>query len=262
MKKTALITGASTGIGHALTECFAQDGYDLVLTARSGQKLEERAEDLRRRYGVSSRVIVKDLSLAESPAEIYRQVREAGIFVEVLVNNAGIGTYGLFAETELQSELETIKLNMVSLTHLTKLFLKEMVEKKRGRIMNVASTAAFQPGPLMAVYYATKAYVLSFSQALDEELVGSGVRVCCFCPGPTESEFSKRAGISEMRLLKGWVPVMKTETAARTGYQGLMRGKRIVIPGGLNRLGASLVRWAPRTWVTRVVKWFQRKKEK
>src|SRR5689334_5123910 len=161
--KTALITGASSGIGYEFTRLFAKDGYDLVLVARSEKQLVQLAQELKERFGVSVRVIVKDLSNASAPEEVFNELQQEGITIDVLVNNAGFATYGMFTEIDLAAELQEMQLNMVTLTHLTKLFLPGMLQKRWGKILNVASTAAFQPGPLMAVYYATKAYVLSFS---------------------------------------------------------------------------------------------------
>ena len=187
--KTVLITGASSGIGYELTKLFARDRYNLVLVARSESKLQQIASELTQQFGVTVKFITKDLALSTSPIEIWQELQTEGIAIDILVNNAGFATYGLFTETELQAELNMMQLNMATLTHLTKLFLQEMFPRKTGKILNIASTAAFQPGPLMAVYYATKAYVLSFSEALANELQGTGITVTVLCPGPTASGF-------------------------------------------------------------------------
>lgn len=257
--KTVLVTGASSGIGYELAQRFAQDHYNLVLVARNGQKLTDLANRLRSAFGISVKVLPKDLSIAWAPDEIFMELQQALIPIDILVNNAGFGNCGAFRETSLSKELEMMQLNMVALTHLTKLFLKEMIKKGEGKILNVASTAAFQPGPLMAVYYATKAYVLSFSEALAEELRGTGVTVTCLCPGTTQSEFQKNANMEGVRLVQG--KLMDAKTVAVAGYQGAMKNKRIVIPGFSNRFLVFLVRLSPRSWVTRVIKFIQKRAE-
>jgi len=191
---TALITGATSGIGLELASLAAQDRHDLVLVARQRERLESVGRGLAEEYGVRVSVLPKDLSDPSTPPQIGRDLAARGIAVDVLVNNAGFGVYGLFAETEIDRELEMIQVNVVALTHLTKLILAGMLARRLGRILNVASTAAFQPGPLMAVYYATKAYVLSFSEALANETAGTGVTVTTLCPGPTPTGFAERAG--------------------------------------------------------------------
>jgi short-subunit dehydrogenase len=254
--KTALITGASSGIGHELTQLFAHDGYKLVLVARNQKQLMQTAEELNEKYGVSVKVISKDLSLASAPEEILTELEKESIEIDALVNNAGLAAYGLFSETDLGAELQIMQVNMGTLTHLTKLFLPGMLKKRRGKILNVASTAAFQPGPLMTVYYATKAYVLSFSQALAEELQGTGVNVTALCPGPTASGFQKRAHMEDSKLFSG--QIMDAQTVARIGYRGLMTNKTIVIPGLRNKILVELVRFSPREMVPRVVRNMQK----
>jgi short-subunit dehydrogenase len=187
---------------------------------------------------------------------VFDRVTNAGLRVDILVNNAGSGLGGAFAETDLATELRMINLNVTALTHLTKLFLPGMLERGAGRILNVASTAAFVPGPFMAVYYATKAYVLSFSEALAEELTGTGVTVTALCPGPTATGFQSAARIEGARLFR--MPgVSDAATVARLGFSGLMRGKRIVIPGLLNKLLPQIVRVSPRRLVTLVSRFLQ-----
>lgn len=253
-RQRALVTGASSGIGLELAREFAAGGYDLVLVARSGKKLEELAAEVRDRHGADARVIARDLSDPRSPDEIFQ---EAGGAVDVLVNNAGFATFGPFAETALDKELEELQVNVVALTHLTKKFLPGMLARRGGGILNVASTAAFQPGPLMAVYYATKAYVLSFSEALAEELRGTGVTVSALCPGPTATGFSARANMQDSGLFKGMLVVSDARSVARAGYEGFRAGKRIVIPGLLNKASAQSSRLTPRGLMTRVVKGMQ-----
>lgn len=259
-RQTALVTGASGGIGLELARLFAAGGYDLVLVARSAGKLEELAAELRDRHGVAARALEMDLARPESPEELYRDLAGAGVLVDVLVNNAGFATYGAFVETDLGKELEELQLNVVTLTHLTKKFLPGMMARRRGGVLNVASTAAFQPGPLMAVYYATKAYVLSFSEALAEELRGTGVTVSALCPGPTGTGFQRRAAMEESKLVSGMLPMADAASVARAGYEGFRAGKRIVIPGLLNKLGVQSIRVSPRALATRLVKGMQERR--
>ncbi len=258
-RPVALITGASSGIGLELAHVFAKNGHDLVLVARNRKALKILADDLRKIYGASSIIMAKDLAKSRAADEIYREVRRTRVQVDVLINNAGFGTGGNFVETDLQTELDMIQVNITALTHLTKLFLPEMVKRGRGRILNVASTAAFQPGPLMAVYYATKAYVLSLSDAIAAELAGTGVTVTTLCPGPTVTAFHQRAGIPNIRLVNRAL-VMEARQVAEIGYKGLMKGKRIVIPGFKNMLGAQAHRFAPRNTVTAMVKFLNERR--
>ncbi|HVG25704.1 MAG TPA: SDR family oxidoreductase [Thermoanaerobaculia bacterium] len=255
MKLTALITGPSSGIGLDLAHLFAADGHDVVLVARSEGKLRELAAELSSKHNVKATVIVADLTRPDAPREIFA----ASPAVDILVNNAGFGTSGHFAETTLRTELDMLQVNIAALTHLTKLFLPQMLERKRGRILNVASTASFQPGPLMAVYYATKAYVLSFSEAVAEELRGTGVTLTTLCPGPTATEFQKTAKLGTESLLKVMKPVSSMEVA-RAGYRGLMRGQRVVIPGVKNKFVVQSLRVTPRAVVTRVVRALQERR--
>ena len=255
MSKTALITGASGGIGYELALLFAGDGYDCILVARSQNKLKELAERLEREHRVKTLVLAKDLAKPSAVDEIYEEVTAASMHVDVLVNNAGFPVFGPFVETDLQVELEMLQVNVIALTALTKLFLKGMVERRAGRILNLASTAAFLPGPLMAVYYASKAYVLSFSQALSNELHGTGVTVTALSPGPTRTGFQKRGVMEDSRLVQG--QIADAASVALAGYRGLMAGKTIVIPGFTNKLIPWVVRLSPRGVVTRVVRRMQ-----
>ncbi len=258
-KKTALITGAASGIGYQLARIFACNDYNLVLVDRLGLKLTEIAVKFQEEFGIHVKTIVKDLSISTSPEEIFTELQQAAIKVDVLVNNAGFGTYGLFNETNLTTELEMLQVNLVCLTHLTKLFLKDMVKQGEGKILNLASAAAFQPGPLMAVYFATKAYILSFSEALANELEGTGVTVTVLCPGSTESAFHERTGMADSKLLKG-KRMMDAETVAKIGYRALMEGETVVIPGLLNKLMAKSVGFIPRKLVTKIVRNMQEDK--
>jgi uncharacterized protein len=258
-KKTALITGSASGIGYELACIFASKNYNLVLVDRNELKLQEIAVEFQEKFKLIIKTIVKDLSISTSPEEIFTELQQAGIKVHVLVNNAGFGTYGLFNETHLNTELEMLQVNLVCLTHLTKLFLKDMVKEGKGKILNVSSAAAFQPGPLMAVYFATKAYVLSFSEAIANELEGTGVTVTVLCPGSTISAFHERTGMADSKLVKGQ-KMMDAQTVAQIGYDALMRGKTIVIPGLLNKILAKSVRFVPRNLVTKIVRTMQEDK--
>jgi short-subunit dehydrogenase len=251
---TTLITGASGGIGYELAKLFARDHNDLVLVARSGHKLTQIANELQTQYGVAVRTIAIDLALPSAPNELFDQLQSEGIAVDILVNNAGFGGFGDFAEMSEEDILGQIHLNIAALTHLTRLFLAPMVARRSGRIMNVASTAAFQAGPLMAVYYATKAYVLSFSEAIANELQGSGVTVTCFCPGATATGFAKRAGTENSRLFKK-LGAMSVEKVALDGYRAVMEGRGLAISGVQNWLVAESVRFAPRRLVTTISRW-------
>lgn len=246
---TVLITGASSGIGLELARVFAQHGYGLVLVARNQKRLDEIAGEL---SSVQVQVIAKDLSLPGAAEEITKAVPQ----IDVLVNNAGFGVFGKFIQTPLAEELNMMQLNMAALVSLTKLYLPVMVAAHNGRIMNVASTAAFQPGPLMAIYYATKAFVLSFSEALANELEGTGVTITALCPGPTESSFQERGKMQNSGLVKG-KKMMDARTVAEAGYRALMAGKVIEIPGIKNKLLAQSIRVSPRGMVTKVVRSMQ-----
>ena len=249
--QTALITGASVGIGRELAKLFAQDGYNLALVARNRPRLAQFADELQRQFGVSAKAFPVDLTSASAPQFVFDQLARENVSVDVLVNNAGYGKLGAFSEVSLEESLGQIQLNITALTHLTRLFLEPMLQRKSGKILNVASTAGFQPGPLMAVYYATKAYVISFSEALASELKGTGVTVTCLCPGATDTEFQKRAGTEETLLFRGLRP-MNAKTVARDGYRALMKGKPLVISGLRNWLLAQSLRVSPRRVVTAV----------
>jgi short-subunit dehydrogenase len=255
VSKTALITGASGGIGYELALLFAREGFDCILVARSEDKLKELAGRLESEHRAKTLVIGQDLSRPSAVDEIFEEVTASSMQVDVLVNNAGFPVFGAFVETDLRTELEMLQVNVVALTALTKLFLKGMVERRAGRILNLASTAAFLPGPLMAVYYASKAYVLSFSQALANELRGTGVTVTALCPGPTRTGFQKRGVMEDSRLVQG--NIADAASVALAGYRGLMAGKTIVIPGVSNKLIPWVARLSPRGMVTRVVRRMQ-----
>jgi len=238
--KVVLITGASSGIGYELSRVFAGNNYNLILVSRNISKLMDISDDLIKEYGCSIITIQKDLAAENSAVEVYQEVINRGINVNVLVNNAGIGSCGLFHEISYDKDIEMISLNIRSLTILTKLFAKRMVELGNGKILNVASTGAYQPGPYIAAYYATKAYVLSFSEAIANELKSFGVMVSTLCPGATKTNFSRIAGKSDV---KGG---MSPKTVAEIAYRDLMKNKRIIVPGFFNKAAVLMTKLLPR----------------
>ncbi len=256
--RTVLITGASTGIGYELAKLFAQDKWNLVLLARQRARLLEVSEQLGHSYGVQTQIVVADLSHPRVPEEVIMQLNETGTKVACLVNNAGFGAYGDFADLPLDVQSNMIHTNVNALVELTHRLLPHIITV-RGRILNVASTAAFQAGPHMAVYYATKAFVLSFSEALAEELAPGGVHVSTLCPGPVPTEFQKRAGLEGTAMQKSPLAV-EASVVAREAYEGLMKGKRLIIPGWGNKLGVQGQRLAPRRLVTKIAGALQKKK--
>ena len=249
---TALITGASGGIGLDLARLFAADHYRLVLIARNEQKLAAIADELRSGHGIEAIVLPIDLTDAGAPDEIAHLLHDQHIEVDVLVNNAGFGSHGPFAEADGTEQMHMLQVNVVALTHLTHLFLPGMIERKWGRVLNVASVAAFQPGPLMAVYYATKAFVLSFSEAIASELQGSGVTVTALCPGPTLTGFHIRAGVEQTPLFRK--NTMDSTLVARLGYKAMNQGKVVRVTGIKNKLMLFGARFAPRALIRKIVK--------
>ena len=255
--QTALVTGASGGIGLDLARLLAEDGFDLVLVARSAQTLRDLCVELSEKHDIGARALPADLSDPHAPEQIVAALERDEIALDVLVNNAGYGVFGRFdSETDRKQELEMIQVNVTALTDLTKLILPGMLKRGRGRIMNVASTAAFLPGPLMAVYYATKAYVLSLSEALANELEGTGVTVTVLCPGPTTTGFQRAANMLDSGLMKGPLK-MDSMTVARAGYEGMLDGRVLVIPGIQNKLTAQSVRVMPRALTRKLVRAYQ-----
>ena len=244
-RQTALVTGGSGGIGLEIAKVLARNGFDLVLVARTRDTLEAAAGQLEGKFGARVHVFAADLRRPDAPQAIFDFLHNENIPIDVLVNNAGFGVGGEFADTKLQRELEMIQVNISALTHLTKLFLPAMIKRKAGRVLNVASTAAFQPGPLMAVYYATKAYVLSFSQALAEELRHSGVTVTALCPGPTATGLAASADLRSSRLFTAFGVAHAADVAA-FGVAAMMHGRRVAIPGIKNKIVAQASRFVPR----------------
>lgn len=243
-RDTALVTGASAGIGKALAERFAAEDQDVVLVARREAKLQTLAEDLRTAHDVQATAISMDLATRDSPFDLHDTIHEHELQIDVLVNNVGIGTQGRFVEIDPDREGDQMQLNIVTPTQLAKLFGREMADRGRGRILNVASTAAFQPGPYMAVYYASKAYMLSLSEAIAEELRTDGVTVTALCPGPVDTEFQERAGNTDTPIGSG--SMQSLEKVAAAGYAGTMRGKPVVIVGAQYKLLARLARLLPK----------------
>jgi len=252
-----LITGASGGIGYELGKLFARDHHNLVLVARSADKLTQVAAELQV-HGVTVKTIALDLSESPAPKFLFDQLQRESISVDILINNAGFGAFGEFAQMPETQILGQIDLNIRALTELTRLFLPPMIARRSGRIMNIASTAGFQPGPLMAVYYATKAYVISFSEAIANELRSSGVTVTCFCPGATNTGFARRAGNDQSRLFKQ-LGAMSAEKVARDGCRAVMEGRTLAISGTQNWLVAQSTRFAPRKLVTAISRWVSEK---
>ncbi|EPX80197.1 SDR family NAD(P)-dependent oxidoreductase [Litoreibacter arenae] len=248
-----LITGASEGIGKAIARRAAKDGRDLILSARSEDKLNALADELRQ-GGQNVHVVVADLNAPDEAKRLWAEAAQIGP-IEVLVNNAGLGINGPFAKTDADREETSVQVNMVALTKLMKAGVQHMTGNGGGKILNVSSTAAFMPGPHMAVYHASKAYVLSLSEAVAQELAGAGITVSVLCPGPTKTDFFKDADMKDVRLLKLGLS-MSAEDVADAGWSGMMRGKRVIVPGFMNKVFAFMPRITPRGLLTWVVAQF------
>jgi uncharacterized protein len=260
VNKTALITGASGGIGAELARVHASKGGDLVLVARTVKKLDEFREELIRKHKIKVHIIVKDLAEKDSVRELYDEVLAKGLEINFLINNAGFGDFGFFSDTDWRKQEKMINLNVTALTHLTRLFIPDMIRRGEGKILNVASTAAFQPGPTMSVYFATKAYVLSFSQAINNELRGHGITVTALCPGSTESDFHVVTmgdpGLVKERKMDSAIDV------AEFGYRSMIKGKPVAIYGFKNVLMANAVRFFPREFIVSMARRIQEKKHR
>jgi short-subunit dehydrogenase len=250
-RETALITGASAGIGRALARRFARAGHDVILVARREEKLREVADSLEDQYRITASVVVQDFTESNGPEQLYETVHERDLDVGVLVNNVGIATQGKFTDIDL--DRDQLQLDVVTPTVLSKLFGRDMAERGHGKILNVASSAAFQPGPFMAVYYASKAYVLSFSEAIAEELREEGVTVSVLCPGPVDTEFQERATMTDTPLGSG--PMQDVESVANVGYEGLMDEKTVIVPGVGYKLLWHTVGLVPRPLVKKTARW-------
>ncbi len=253
MKKYTLITGASAGIGWELARVAAAQGNHLVLVARRRERLQQLAEELKSQYNVEVIVLASDLTDQNAATAIFDFCQREKLQVQHLVNNAGLGDLGFFSEAEVGKQCEMIQVNITALTLLTRLFLPSMLAAGYGRILNIASVAAFQPGPLMAVYYATKSYVLHFSEAIANELEKSGVTVTVACPGPTESEFKFVAHMEESGLMKNRKNPSSREVAAFS-YAAMMKGKRVAIHGLQYRIMVFMARFSPRSWTARIAR--------
>jgi len=249
-RRLALITGASSGIGAELARIHASRGGDLIVTARRQKELERLKADLESRHGSRVHVIVKDLVEPDAPQAIYDDLSSRGLRIDYLINNAGFGYYGLFYQQDWARNEAMIKVNILALAALTRLFLPDMIARRSGRILNVASMAGFLPGPLQAVYYATKAFVVSFSEAIANELAGAGVTVTALCPGPVETEFARQAGTLDAR---GFARMASACEVAQAGYDAMLRGRTMIVPCLLNKLTIhGLLRLAPRSLATRI----------
>ena len=255
MNKTALITGASSGLGYEMAKIFAQNGHSLVLIARREDRLRQLGDELKKEFNVKVYVIAKDLAQKNAALEIYEELRIAGIEVKMLINNAGFGDHGEFSAFNLTVQSDMIQVNINALVSLSRLFLPQMIENRYGGILNVASIAGFQPGPYMSVYYATKAFVISFSDALSYELRNTGVWVTTLCPGPTKTEFEATAKAS--KLFEN-MQVAKAHDVALFAYQSFMAKKKIVVPGVLNKIMTILQKCSPRWILKKVVANVQR----
>lgn len=246
----ALVTGASSGIGYEFTKVLAKNKYDLILVSRNKEKLQKIKKEIEREYKVKVYLFKSDLSKLDKVKKFYQKVKNEEI--GILINNAGVGDFGKFLDTSWEKDNEVIDLNVKALTLLTKLFSEKMIEKGEGKILNVASVAAFQPGPYLAVYSATKSYVLHFSEALAEELKGTGVTVTALCPGLTMSNFFKRSGISDDEM-KTWGNFATVKEVAEYGYEMMMKNKVIAIYGLRNKFSIFLKRFLPRNFVTKII---------
>jgi len=254
MNKTALITGCSRGLGFEFARLFASDGYDLVCVARDKAELDERARSLIEWYGINVTVIPADLSTVTALDTIAVTLKEKNIYPNVLVNNAGFGLTGYFHTLDLNRQIEMINVNITALVGLTRLLLPSMIKNKSGQILNIASTAAFSPGPLMSVYYASKAFVLHFSQALHDEVHGHNIMVSTLCPGPTKTHFDEVSGMGKTMLAKRkLIPPMSAETVAVYGYKKFKAGKQIIVPGFVNKMIPWVSRMFPMSLTSKVI---------
>lgn len=252
----ALITGASSGIGREFVRLFAQDGWNLVLTARDELQLEAVKAEVEEQHGVRAIVLPWDLTDPAAPAGIFDAIGREGVVLRALVNDAGFNVHGPFRATDLEREFEMIRLHVTAVTHLTKLFLRQCPANTPAMILNVSSIAGLVPGPNVSVHFATRAYILSFSEAIARELAGTEISVTCLCPGPTRSAFFGRADMENVRLATGWpMRLMDASEVAKVGYTAMKKGKVMVVPGLQNKVVAFFARHIPRALVTRITGW-------
>jgi short-subunit dehydrogenase len=254
MNKKVLITGASGGIGYEMAKVFAEKSYDLIMVARRREIMDALADEVKKKFGVNAHIMVQDLAHEGSGLKLYQEINKMDLKPDIVINNAGLADYGKFVERGWEKVRDMIMVNIMALTEITRMFAGDMVKRGYGKILNVASTAAFQPGPLMAVYFASKAYVLSFSEAISNELKGTGVTVTALCPGPTQTGFEERAEMHSSRMFRLIKPV-KSEKVARYAYSALMTGKVVAIQGLLNKFSAMINRFIPRS----IIRFFMRK---
>ncbi|MBI5002460.1 SDR family oxidoreductase [Candidatus Woesearchaeota archaeon] len=259
--KTVLVTGASSGIGAAFAEIFAKNKYNLILVARREKELNIIKKKCEQQSNAQVKIIIKDLTHSKAPEEIYNEIKKENLLVDILINNAGFGEYGSFYKTSWEKEAEMIQVNITALTALAKLFGQDMIQRKSGTIMNVSSVAAFLPGPLMSVYYATKAYVLSLSEALANDLEGTGVKVIALCPGMTKTGFQDAAGFAEKA--ENEKQMSSAEEVAAYGFKVIQKGKPVIaIPGIKNKIIARLGWLLPRTVLAKIIRSVQSGREK
>ena len=254
--KTALITGGASGLGYEFAVLLAKDGYHLLLIDINSEKLEDTKKELESKYPTQIRTFTKDMSIQNSSADLFEEIKD--INIDILINNAGFGLYGFFANTNWEREAAMLNLHIMATTHLTKLLLKGMVERGSGKILNMSSLAAFQPGPLMAIYYASKAYILSFSEAIANELKGTGVTITVLCPGQTKTSFQEvvSEGTSENKI---GFNIASPDEVAKYGYKAMLKGKSVAIPGAFNKFLSLLPRIMPRNTATSIVRKIQEK---
>jgi short-subunit dehydrogenase len=262
MKRTALITGASSGIGYALAEVFAAKGHDLIMVAKDVDKLEKTASQIKGKYAIEIVTIAKDLTIQANVQSVYDEVISEGITVEIVVNDAGIGKRGAFQDVPLEDQIETVELNIIALIMLTHLFLRDMKERNSGKILNLGSIAGFEPGPLLSVYHGTKAFVVMFSESLMEELKDTEVSITCLCPGPVDTSFFPRANMEDANVItRAKALVMQPEEVAESAYEGLMNGERIVMPGSMNKVMTFTRRLIPLGLQAKINKKFYERNE-
>ncbi len=256
MNKTAIITGAASGIGYELSLLLAKDSYNLILIDLNMANLQEVKTTILNLYSCKINCIEKDLSRKDAASEVYAEIKE--ISVDVLINNAGFGIFGTFSKTDWERESEMLNLHIHTTTHLTKLFLPQMIDRNSGKILNIASLAAFQPGPLMALYYASKAYILSFSEAIANELKETGVSITVLCPGQTKTAFQKTVSKTSSKIAGDFYGACPKKVA-KSGYNALLKGKTVIVPGRFNKFLSFLPRVVPRSFATSMVRKIQEK---